>query len=226
MKNIKFIAEKDIYNLGIKGIYLTIEGMTNTYLDGTLNILDEDLSILINSYSLENLKQDPILLGYRKLHEKVKVSNRKFISSPENLLLNLIKNKTLPSINAIVDIYNLISVKYKIALGAHDMKYISGNVTMRNTIGNELFIPLGQDSPKEVRENLYAYIDDSNEIICLLEVRQVEKTKVTIDTSDCFFIIQGNEETSLNYLKSATDELIFLIKKYCGGKENILLEME
>lgn len=58
-----------------------------------------------------------------------------------------------------------------------------------------------------------------------MEVLQVEKTKVDMNSTECFFIIQGNKNTSTEYLKLATTELVNLIKKYCGGDYRILLRI-
>jgi DNA/RNA-binding domain of Phe-tRNA-synthetase-like protein len=137
----------------------------------------------------------------------------------------LISKRTIPRINLLVDIYNLISIKYGLALGAHDLSKIDGNVTLRLTRGDEIFFPLGQSDPKLIPKGDYSYIDDSNEIICHLEVRQVEKTKITLNTSDAFFIVQGNENTSDDYLNLATQDLINLIKENCGGKERFILSL-
>ncbi|MCD8028498.1 MAG: B3/4 domain-containing protein [Erysipelotrichaceae bacterium] len=93
---------------------------------------------------------------------------------------------------------------------------------MRFTHGDEIFIPLGQSEPVPVQANEYSYIDDDNEVICRLEIRQVNKTKVTEDSKNIFFIVQGNEKTSNDYILDVANELINLITKYAGGTGKIL----
>ena len=51
-----------------------------------------------------------------------------------------------------------------------------------------------------------------------MEVLQVEPTKITINTTDVFLIIQGNEITNSDYIESTAEKLLELIMKYCGGK--------
>ena len=48
-----------------------------------------------------------------------------------NLIKQLEKNDDLPFINQVVDIYNIISLDTKLALGAHDMDRVDGNVILR-----------------------------------------------------------------------------------------------
>ena len=65
----------------------------------------------------------------------------------------LIKRKNIGSINKIVDLYNLISIDSKIALGAHDMDQTEGNVTLRFTDGSENYQPLQSDQNVKIALN-------------------------------------------------------------------------
>jgi DNA/RNA-binding domain of Phe-tRNA-synthetase-like protein len=165
---------------------------------------------------------DPVLAGFRRLHDAVGRSNKKNVASPENLLATVMANGRLPTVNVVVDIYNLVSLRTRLALGAHDIGEISGDVHLRLTTGSEGFWPLGSERPKPVGPGEYAYVDDRNDVICRLEVRQVERTKITIDTTECFYIVQGNEATDGPYLKAAADELVELTKRFCGGRERLV----
>ncbi len=69
----------------------------------------------------------------------------------------------------------------------------------------------------------YAYIDDSGDVLCRLEVRQGDKTKISLNTTACFYIVQGNATTGDASLQTAAEELIALIKRFCGGQERMLV---
>ena len=84
----------------------------------------------------------------------------------KRLLKNLLKKQEFHKINPLVDLYNLISMDTKLALGAHDLDKIEGNITLRLTQGNENYISLGSEEAKEVKAGIYSYIDDANDIIC------------------------------------------------------------
>lgn len=89
----------------------------------------------------------------------------------KRLLKNLLKKQEFHKINPLVDLYNLISMDTKLALGAHDLDKIEGNITLRLTQGNENYISLGSEEAKEVKAGIYSYIDDVNNIICYSEIR-------------------------------------------------------
>ncbi|OIQ10549.1 phenylalanyl-tRNA synthetase subunit beta [Moorella thermoacetica] len=123
----------------------------------------------------------------------------------------------LMQINSLVDSYNYISLKYALALGAHDLDKVEGKIAFNLTTGKERFHPLGATGPVPVSPGEYAYMD-AREILCRLEVKQCEKTKITPETTNAFFIIQGNAATPMDYLYRAADELMGLIATYCQGQ--------
>lgn len=220
---ITFDVSDEVVALGLKGSYLTINNFKNKENDAEFDkIRSEVLSQIVPDLSTEKIEADPVLAGFRELHEKVQRTGKKNVASPENLLYLLLQNGKLPSINLLVDIYNLVSLETHLALGAHDLAKISGNVHLRLTNGQEGFWPLGYKEAQRVSAGEYAYIDDANDVICRLEVRQVEKTKVTLETSSCFFIVQGNSATSKKSIEDATERLVDLVTTFMGGEAHLL----
>lgn len=220
--NFQFQINPDVIKLGVRGIYLAITGLQNKDTDDDFESYKVSvLKDLVKEYGSNILEKDPILTGFRELHTKVGRSNRKYVSAPEVLISRFLRTKTFPHINLVVDIYNLVSLKTRLALGAHDISKIDGNISLKLTTGDESYLPLGATSKEQIFPGEYCYVDN-NDVICRMEVLQVEKTKVDLTSKDCFYIIQGNENTPEDYLKLATRELIDLVKKYCGGEPRIL----
>ena len=218
-----FDISPDMLVLGLTGAYFVMRGLSVKDSDRELDaFIAETVGEQLKELSPQSIENDPILEGFRTLHTKAGVPNRKNISASENLLYFLLKHRRLPAINTVVDIYNLISVKSRLAMGAHDAKNITGNIHLRFTNGTEKLFPIDSDGPKKISAGEYAYVDDANDIICRLETRQVEKTKVTVKTKDCFYVVQGNASTDIDYIKKAADDLIAVTKKFCGGEEKFL----
>ena len=223
--NNQFIAHNGIEAIGIKGIYFKIEGLNNSeYHPDFEPVIKDEVGKVLKTMEQndEYIRNDTILQGFRHLHESTGASNRKNLAAPENLLKTVSRHGSIPRINLLVDIYNTVSIKYKLALGAHDLSEVEGDIHLRFTDGSEKYVPLGSVEPKAVPANHYSYIDSSNEILCYLDVRQANKAIVAPETKACFFTVQGNSETPLEYIEEAVWELIALAKKYCGGRETIL----
>ena len=124
--------------------------------------------------------------------------------------------------NKAVDIYNILSIESKLCLGAHDMDKVDGNVTLKITDGTEKFLPLGSEELKPVKAGEYSFVDDNNEVICWLDISQVDKTKVTEDSKNVLYLIIGNKETTDEKLEKVTNNLISLTTKFASGKATIV----
>jgi DNA/RNA-binding domain of Phe-tRNA-synthetase-like protein len=218
-----FSFSEQVRALGVEGFYFSMTGMTNQQTQNEFDLLwNEELAKLRVDLTAESIESNSILVGFRELKSNIGRSPKRFVAASENLLALLLKNGTLPRINLIVDIYNYISIQTTLAVGAHDLEKVSGDIRLDMTNGTEGFWPLGAKEPTGVSAGEYAYIDAGNDILCRMEVRQVEKTKVTLSSTDCFFVVQGNKNTSGEYIQKGGLELISLLKQFCGGEEEIL----
>ena len=173
-------------------------------------------------YAPATLVENKVLAGFRDLHDTVGRSNRKFPSSSERMLAIFLKYGFIAPINLAVDIYNCVSLETLLSLGAHDIDKIRGNISLRLTDGSEHFTPLGKEGEESVPAGEYAYVEDGGEVLCRMECRQAERTKVTVESRHLFYMIQGNANTEAANVAAAVDKLVELPKRYCGGAERVL----
>ena len=220
----EFKVEKAVLDAGVKIVFVVIQGLDNSKESYEWHAHREILlNDLLERYKDIDVHQDPILEGFNLLHDHTGVKRRKNIPASENLIKLLQKHGSLTYINKVVDIYNLISLDSKLALGAHNIDRVSGNVTLRFTDGTERFVPLGQTEPVAINPHEYSYIDDSNEVLCRLEIRQVRKTLVDETARNVFYIVQGNDATSDELLHQTAQKIIDLTTQYCGGVGEIII---
>lgn len=219
-----FQVEQSVLDSGVKIIFAVIQGLDNHGSSPEWHAYrEEKLKELYERYQGLNVHEDPILEGFNILHDKTGVKRRKNIPASENLIKLLLKNGGMAYINQAVDIYNLISLDSKLALGAHNMDKVDGNVTLRFTDGTETYIPLGQEAPIPVKPHEYCYCDDSNEVLCRLEIRQVNKTKVDENATNVFYIVEGNEATDDELLLRTAWEIVETTVQYCGGRGKVIV---
>lgn len=220
----EFKVEKAVLDAGVKIVFVVIQGLDNSKESYEWHAHREILlNDLLERYKDIDVHQDTILEGFNLLHDHTGVKRRKNIPASENLIKLLQKHGSLTYINKVVDIYNLISLDSKLALGAHNIDRVSGNVTLRFTDGTERFVPLGQTEPVAINPHEYSYIDDSNEVLCRLEIRQVQKTLVDETARNVFYIVQGNDATSDELLHQTAQKIIDLTTQYCGGVGEIII---
>jgi DNA/RNA-binding domain of Phe-tRNA-synthetase-like protein len=212
-----FTIDEEVLGLGLHGVYFVMAGLANR---GGHDEFDELLGHALDDLdgtSGYDLRTDPILSGYRDLHSAVGRSNRDHVASAENLQRLVKMNGTIPRANLLADVQNLVSLKTRLAISAHDLSKIQGNVRLSLTTGRERFFPFTSREPKVVHPGEYAYVDEADEIICRMETRQAAATKPELATSDCFFMVQGNRGVTADYVREAASELVAMTTYFCGG---------
>ncbi len=219
-----FYVEQAVLDAGVKILFAAVYEIDNHGESPEWAVYREKrLAELYTAYEALEVHDDPILEGFNILHDRTGVKRRKNIPASENLIKLLKKNRGMFYINQAVDIYNLISLESKLALGAHNIDRVEGNVTLRFTDGSERFVPIGQSEPIPVAAHEYSYCDNANEVLCRLEIRQVEKTKVDEEAQNVFYIVQGNDAAPDELLWETAQRIIDLTKRYCGGRGEIIV---
>lgn len=128
----------------------------------------------------------------------------------------------IPNINKVVDCYNIVSVETLLAIGAHDLAHIKGNIRFETTDGTEKYRPLFKHDLEKVNPGEYACMDDEK-IICRMDIKQCDETKVGEGTTWFMVYVQGNSETDEAYVLQALQNVCGNIKNYCNG-EYVILE--
>ena len=221
----EFIVNDKVKELGVKILGFKIEGIDNISITEEFeNWRERKIKELIEKYKDYDIKSDNVIEGFYELHQAVGVPRRKNLPASENLIKLLTKRAELVHINKAVDIYNIISIDSKLCLGAHDIDKVSGNVNLKITDGTENFIPLGSEEKKPVKQGEYSFVDDYNDVICWLDIRQVDKTKVTENSKNILYLVIGNKENTYEELEKVANEIITITTKFCGGKATVLKE--
>ena len=219
MPRLRFSIDDAVIAIGVRGAFAVVEGLDNDREPEALASLRAGaMARLARELVPGFVETDPVLQGFRSLHDAVGRSNRRFPSSAESLVGLYQRKGIVPRINPVVDIYNLVSLETRLSLGAHDVAQVHGDIRLRMTEGNESFLALGAGAPEPVPAGEYAYVDDSGEILCRLEHRQCERTRVTPATRDVFCILQGHAGTSAAMLEGALARWVDLTTHLCGGQ--------
>ncbi len=95
------------------------------------------------------LSEIPSLAAWRAAFRAFGVDPTRYRSAAESLLRRLTKKGDIPSINALVDLCNLVSIRYALPVAAFDARALSGAVTVRFAAGDESFT--AHDSPEPER---------------------------------------------------------------------------
>ena len=114
--------------------------------------------------SMDNLASHPDVAGWRQVYSSMGVKPSKYRSSLEALLRRVLKEKSLWTVNSVVDLYNCVSIRALLPMGAFDLDKIRGDIEIRFGRIGERFFPLGSGEPEEVLPGHVVYAD--SEKIC------------------------------------------------------------
>ncbi len=135
-----------------------------------------------------NAQSHPRIRPWRYRFQTMGVSGKQFPSSAEALLRRALKGGEPFSINALVDFYNAVSLRYSVPVGAFDLGDIHGPLELRLTRDGDTFTALGDDEVINVPAGEVAYTDGSTIITRHFVWRQSRAGLITQETRDAFLV--------------------------------------
>lgn len=178
--------------------------------------LDEEIEKFSKDFGDLNVREIKSVSAYRDAFRKLSINPNKYMCSIESLLKRVQKNKSLPVINSIVDMGNLFSVKYRLPLGAHDISKMEGDFEIRFSKEEDSFLPMGGEEKETADKNELVYVSNNTIKTRRWMWRQSEDGKITEETSDVFFPIDGFVGVNEDEVIKLRDELSDFIEKNYG----------
>lgn len=154
---------------------------------------------------LEEVSDSAVVTGYTDLLQKVGRSTKKNPPTILALIRNIQHRGTLPQINSIIDIYNVECLRSYLAIGGHDLDKIEGPIEFTISQREDLFFPI-LSSEKHVAPTDPVYRDQKG-VLAWLDVRDSDLYKFEETTKNALFVIQGNQETSVEMRLEALERI-------------------
>ncbi|WP_025161817.1 B3/4 domain-containing protein [Paraclostridium bifermentans] len=175
--------------------------------------LDQSIKNCEDKFKDTKVKELEGILCYRDAFKELGINPNKFMSSIEAMLTRTSKGKGLPNISPIVDLGNAVSLKYMVPLGAHDIDTLDGDIEVRFSKEGDSFIPLGTEETEILEDGELIYSAGDNVRTRRWIWRQSEQGKITNESKNIFFPIDGFEDKNYDSVMSARDELASLLKE-------------
>ncbi len=195
----KIIIDKSMASIGISNIVYAIGKGLDPHAKLTDDLVKEieqaGKDVVAGKY--DDIYTNAVTEGYRELVKKVNRSVKKNPPTAPGFLDNIKHRGTMPHINSIVDIYNLESLRSSIATGGHDFDLVHGDIIATICGKEDTFTSIG-GSEKHVEPTDFVYRDD-NGIMAWLDIRDSEFYKMSDDTTNVLFVMEGNSATSVEY---------------------------
>jgi DNA/RNA-binding domain of Phe-tRNA-synthetase-like protein len=219
-----FVVSEDCVRLGLRAGAIVFRNVRVTTAGPALRaaIAQEAQAIRATIQGPQEVRLLPEVVSFQEILRRVGVNPRKEQPSVERLLAYSLKRGDLPAINSLVDAYNLVSVRLRCSLGAHDLDRIALPVALRMLTGTETFTPLGGAAEVAVVPGEFGYVEAHGRVLCRLDLLQAEFSKVTADTVNALLIVEATVSHAPEVLRQAFTEVTELVTRHCGGTAAVL----
>jgi len=185
----------------------------------------EEAALLLREVE-ERVRQDealaevvahPKIAAWRQAFSRFGARPSKYQASIEALARRARRGDALPPINALVAVYNAVSMRFLVPVGGDDLDLVSGGLHLRLAKGDEAFVPLGaeENDPPEPGEVVYA--DDAKVLCRRWSWRGGESSKISAATTNAVLNVHGLPPSTLDEVTRATETLATLVRQVCGG---------
>jgi DNA/RNA-binding domain of Phe-tRNA-synthetase-like protein len=161
------------------------------------------------------LSELPSIVAWRRAFRAFGVDPTGYRSAAEALLRRLTKQGAIPSINALVDIGNLVSIRYALPVAIFDRRAIDGSITVRFASGDEVFTDLGSGERQAPEPGEVVFVDEAGHVCARRWCwRQSAESASGPDTTDILVTVEGLHESAVDDVAAARRDLQELLVAY------------
>jgi DNA/RNA-binding domain of Phe-tRNA-synthetase-like protein len=161
------------------------------------------------------LAELPTLAAWRRTFSAFGVKPTQYRSAPEALLRRLTKQGDVPSINRLVDIANLVSIRHRLPVAVFDQAPVAGPTTVRFSTGSEHFTDLGSGSESPPEPGEVIFVDDADLVSARRWCwRQSAQSAAGPATTEAVITIEAQHEGGNEAVAGALADLMTLLDEY------------
>ena len=186
--------------------------ITSTSLDQRYRAEQAQVRDQIGDMSLSDI---PSLKAWRATFSGFGVKPTQYRSAAEALLRRLTKQGDIPSINLLVDLANMVSIRWRLPVAVFDQASATGVTTVRFADGREQFTDLGSDMPTSPAPGEVVFVDEAGLVSARRWCwRQSDQSAARPFTVEVLITIEGQQPGAEADVAGATQDLLDLLAEY------------
>jgi DNA/RNA-binding domain of Phe-tRNA-synthetase-like protein len=168
--------------------------------------------------NLDTLTAEPRLASWREAFRQLGYKPGDFRPSIEALLRRVLRGQELPSINTLVDIGNIVSLRRLLPVGGHAIDVLTQDIALRAAEGNEEFVPFGSEEIEHPLPGEFIFAERNKVLTRRWIWRQANHSLTLPGTKAIEFNIDGLPPVSAADVEAAAGDVMSLVKRFCGGR--------
>ncbi len=170
-----------------------------------------------NHLKTEDLAEHPRMVSWREAYRAFGAKPTKFRPSMEAMARRVLKQQEIPSINALVDIGNIVSLRLLVPAGGHAIDVVEQDVALREAVGDEEFTAFGSDQVENPLPGEIILVEGKTVLTRRWTWRQANHTLVLPTTTDLEVNVDGLPPVEVSEVEDGCRQIIELIERFCGG---------
>ncbi|MEW6092601.1 MAG: phenylalanine--tRNA ligase beta subunit-related protein [Chloroflexota bacterium] len=176
--------------------------------------------------AIEKITEEPRIAAWREAYRKFGAKPGEYRSSVEAMARRALRNESLPSINALVEIGNLLSLRYLMPVGGHAIDLLKGDISLRLASGEEEFVAFGTTELEHPLPGEVIFAEGNTVLTRRWTWRQAQHTLTLPETTAIEFNVDGLPPVEAEEVKQACAEVVELVQRFCGGKARVGMLLE
>jgi DNA/RNA-binding domain of Phe-tRNA-synthetase-like protein len=168
----------------------------------------------------DGLVDHPRISSWREAYRSFGAKPSKFRSSIEAMVRRVLSNNELPTINTLVDIGNVLSLRYLVPTGGHAIDEVEQDIILRPATGEETFVPFGSDQAEHPDPGEIIFTEGNTVLTRRWSWRQANHTLTLLSTTAIEFNIDGLPPIPESEVKEICQETMDMVGRFCGGRMN------
>jgi len=134
----------------------------------------------------------------------------------------VLEGGNIPSINPMVNLYNSFSIANTIPFGGEDLDKVYGDFKLFVAKGGEKWFPIGSKKSKPAVAGELVWGDDLDLSTRALNWRQCDRTKLTNESKNGYFVMDGFKNINDDLIKKTAEMFVKTATNLFGGKGEIV----
>ena len=204
-----------------RGVVLAFE-VDNRSTPGELaEMLREEEARLRDRLALETLPDHPRMKAWRDAFRLLGVKPSEYRPSIEALVRRVLRGEPLPIINALVDLGNLVSLRYLVPVGGHAIDQLSQDIALRPATGTEAFVALGSDTLEHPQPGEIIFVEGQVVLTRRWVWRQSRHTLTLPETRAVEINIDALPPVTPEEVTGICRDVEDLVHLFCGGRTRV-----
>jgi DNA/RNA-binding domain of Phe-tRNA-synthetase-like protein len=168
--------------------------------------------------NMDTLTAEPRLAAWREAFRRLGYKPGDFRPSIEALLRRVLRGQELPSINALVDIGNIVSLRHVLPVGGHAIDVLTQDISLRPATGAEKFSAFGSEEIEHPAMGEFVFTEGDKVLTRRWIWRQAKHTLTLPETRAIEFNIDGLPPATAGDIDAAAKDIMELVDRFCPGR--------